>query len=99
MSLDYNGLRYWYYFNEDGNMLTNWFDYNGERFYLMPQKDGWRGRMATGWKNIDNKWYYFDIVPGSTQGKLFRSSITPDGHVVGADGAWNGVGETPVGQE
>ncbi|WP_049962337.1 InlB B-repeat-containing protein [Oribacterium sp. FC2011] len=99
MSLDYNGLRYWYYFNEDGNMLTNWFDYNGERFYLMPQKDGWRGRMATGWKNIDNKWYYFDIVPGSTQGKLYRGTITPDGHVVGADGAWNGVGETPVGQE
>ena len=99
MSLDYNGLRYWYYFNEDGIMLTNWFDYNGERFYLMPEKDGWRGRMATGWKNIDNKWYYFDIVPGSTQGKLYRGAITPDGHVVGADGAWNGVGETPVGQE
>ena len=99
MSLDYNGLRYWYYFNEDGNMQTNWFDYNGERFYLMPEKDGWRGRMATGWKNIDNKWYYFDIVPGSTQGKLYRGAITPDGHVVGADGAWNGVGETPVGQE
>ena len=99
MSLDYNGLRYWYYFNEDGIMLTNWFDYNGERFYLMPEKDGWRGRMATGWKNIDNKWYYFDIVPGSTQGKLYRGAVTPDGHVVGADGAWNGVGETPVGQE
>ena len=99
MSLDYNGLRYWYYFNDDGNMHTNWFDYKGERFYLMPDKDGWRGRMATGWKNIDNKWYYFDIVPGSSQGRLYRSSVTPDGHTVGADGAWNGVGATPVGQE
>ena len=99
MSLDYNGLRYWYYFNEDGNMQTNWFDYKGERFYLMPEKDGWRGRMATGWKNIDNKWYYFDIVPGSSQGRLYRSSVTPDGHTVGADGAWNGVGATPVGQK
>ena len=99
LSLDYNGLRYWYYFNDDGNMHTNWFDYKGERFYLMPDKDGWRGRMATGWKNIDNKWYYFDIVPGSSQGRLYRSSVTPDGHTVGADGAWNGVGATPVGQK
>ena len=99
MSLDYNGLRYWYYFNDDGNMRTNWFDYNNERFYLMPEKDGWRGRMATGWKNIENKWYYFETVPGSSQGRLYRSSVTPDGHTVGADGAWNGVGETPVGQK
>ena len=99
MSLDYNGLRYWYYFNEDGNMQTNWFDYKGERFYLMPEKDGWRGRMATGWKNIENKWYYFDIVPGSSQGRLYRSTVTPDGHTVGADGTWNGVGATPVGQK
>ncbi|MBR1857087.1 MAG: hypothetical protein IJ803_08445 [Oribacterium sp.] len=99
MSLDYNGLRYWYYFNEDGNMRTNWFDYKNERFYLMPEKDGWRGRMATGWKNIENKWYYFETVPGSSQGRLYRSSVTPDGHTVGADGAWNGVGETPVGQK
>jgi len=99
MSLDYNGLRYWYYFNEDGNMHTNWFDYKGERFYLMPDKDGWRGRMATGWKNIENKWYYFETVPGSSQGRLYRSTVTPDGHTVGADGAWNGVGATPVGQK
>ena len=98
LSLDYNGLRYWYYFNEAGSMVTNWFDYNGERFYLVPDRDGWRGRMATGWKNIDNKWYYFEIVPGTSQGKMYRSTVTPDGHVVGADGVWDGVGETPVGQ-
>ena len=99
LNLEYNGLRYWYYFNDDGNMHTNWFDYNNERFYLMPDKDGWRGRMATGWKNIENKWYYFDIVPGSSQGRLYRSTVTPDGHIVGADGVWNGIGATPVGQE
>ena len=79
-------------------MVTNWFDYNGERFYLVPDRDGWRGRMATGWKNINNKWYYFEIVPGTSQGKMYRSTVTPDGHVVGADGVWDGVGETPVGQ-
>ena len=99
MNLEYNGLRYWYYFNDDGNMHTNWFDYNNERFYLMPDKDGWRGRMATGWKNIENKWYYFEITPGSSQGRLYRSTVTPDGHIVGADGVWNGIGATPVGQE
>ncbi|SEA79448.1 protein of unknown function, DUF285 [Oribacterium sp. KHPX15] len=99
MSLDYNGLRYWYYFDASGNMQTNWFDYNGKKFYLMPDKDGWCGRMATGWKKIDNKWYYFDITPGETQGSMYTAAITPDGHTVGADGAWNGVGATPVGQE
>lgn len=99
MNLEYNGLRYWYYFDNDANMRTHWFDYNNERFYLMPDKDGWRGRMATGWKNIENKWYYFDIVPGSSQGRLYRSTVTPDGHIVGADGVWNGIGTTPVGQE
>ena len=99
MSLDYNGLRYWYYFNDDGNMRTNWFDYNNERFYLIPEKDGWRGRMATGWKNIENKWYYFEVVPGASQGRLYRSTVTPDGHAVDADGVWDGVGATPVGQE
>jgi len=99
MNLDYNGLSYWYYFDSNGIMQTNWFDYNNERFYLMPEKDGWRGRMATGWKNIENKWYYFETVPGSLQGRLYRSTVTPDGHTVGDDGSWDGVGTTPIGQK
>lgn len=99
MNLEYNGLRYWYYFDNDSTMHTSWFDYNNERFYLMPQHDGWGGRMATGWKQIEGKWYYFETTPGSLQGRMFKGTVTPDGHIVGADGAWNGIGITPVGQE
>ena len=38
--------------------------------------------MATGWVQVDNKWYYLD---GS--GAMLANTTTPDGHVVGADGA------------
>jgi hypothetical protein len=87
------------HFNNFGLMHTNWLEYKGERYYLIPDKDGWRGRMATGWKYIGSKWYYFETKPGSEQGKMYRASVTPDGYTVDADGVWNGVGATPVGQE
>ena len=48
---------------------------------------------------INDKWYYFEVVPGASQGRLYRSTVTPDGHTVGGDGVWDGVGATPVGQE
>ncbi len=99
LNLNYNGLTYWYDFDENGIMRTSWFDYGGEKYYFMTKEDGWRGRMATGWKQIDGKWYYFDEVSGSSQGKMFHAAVTPDGHRVGADGAWDGVGTTPVGHE
>lgn len=99
LNLEYNGHTYWYYFNDGALMQTDWLNLNGATYYFVPEGDGWRGRMATGWKNIDNKWYYFEVIPGVSQGRLYRSSVTPDGHTVGADGVWNGVGATPVGQE
>ncbi len=35
------------------------------------------------WQQIDGKYYYFDA-----NGYLVVNSITPDGYLVGADGAW-----------
>ena len=97
LNLDYNGHTYWYYFDDSTIMQTNWFDYNGSRYFLVPEMDGWRGRMATGWHMVDNKWYYFEPTTGANQGILYRGMTTPDGHTVGADGAWDGNGTTPVG--
>lgn len=97
LNLDYNGHTYWYYFDDSTIMQTNWFDYNGSRYFLVPEMDGWRGRMATGWHMVDNKWYYFEPTIGANQGILLRGMTTPDGHTVGADGAWDGNGTTPVG--
>ena len=99
MNLRYNGLTYWYFFDDSGIMLTKWFDHNGATYYFVPRIDGWRGRMVTGWYMIDGKWYYFEPTPGVHQGHMYRGTVTPDGHTVGADGSWNGVGEQPVGQK
>jgi len=57
--------------------------------------------MATGWQNIDNKWYYFHssgrmAANGWVSGKYYMGSDgamltntkTPDGYQVGADGKW-----------
>ena len=97
LNLEYDGHIYWYYFDDSTIMQTNWFDYNGSRYFLVPEMDGWRGRMATGWHMVDNKWYYFEPTIGANQGILLRGMTTPDGHTVGADGAWDGNGTTPVG--
>ena len=97
LNLEYDGHTYWYYFDDSTIMQTNWFDYNGSRYFLVPEMDGWRGRMATGWHMVDNKWYYFEPTVGANQGILYRGMTTPDGHTVGADGAWDGNGTAPVG--
>ena len=99
LNLEYNGHTYWYYFNDGALMQTDWLNLNGATYYFVPEGDGWRGRMATGWQQIGEKWYYFEPTAGIYQGVMYRGAITPDGHIVGADGAWNGVGATPVGQK
>ena len=88
--LPYNGVSYWYYFDESGTMKTGWSDQNGNRYYLYPVSDGWMGRMVTGWQKIEGKWYYFETAAGKDQGRMYRSERTPDGYYVGPDGAWDG---------
>ena len=72
-------------------MLTGWYtDGNGDVYYLNPLSDNTRGRMITGWLQIEGKWYYFNELPDGTRGKLLKSTTTPDGYIVDADGAWTG---------
>ena len=48
--------------------------------------------MYTGWNVINGKNYFFSVNAGDglPAGALFRNTVTPDGHRVGADGAWDG---------
>ena len=83
----WNGVESWYFFNAEGYMITGWFDYEGQRYFLHPISDGTMGYMYTGWKQIDGKMYYFNPVSDGTMGRLYVNTTTPDGYTVGADGA------------
>ena len=53
------------------------FTDGGTTYYL-----GVDGVMATGWQEIEGKWYYFN---GSG---AMQKNTTIDGYTLGADGAW-----------
>ncbi len=73
-----------YYFDSNGNMLTGWLiDATNKKYYLEAIDNNELGRMARGWKMIDNNYYYF-----GSDGILLTNGVTPDGYTVGADGKW-----------
>ncbi len=84
LNLEYNGVRSWYFFGAEGGMSTGWITWNDKAYYLIPDSDGWMGRMATGWKSIDGKWYFFE----KEQGDMLRGVKTPDGFMVDENGVW-----------
>ncbi len=87
--LYYNGNYNWYYFDQDGHMVTGWFTApDGRKFYLNPSADGKQGAMCTGWNQIDGKWYYFSQEQGAGQGQLLVGTTTPDGYTVNEKGEW-----------
>ena len=90
VQISYNGRTDWYAFDEDGRMRMGWFYSGGEYFYLEKHTTGFRAAMVTGWKFIEGKWYYFETVPGKTQGRMYRNEMTPDGYRVSQDGSWDG---------
>ena len=47
----------WYYFDEDGWMVTGWKEINEETYYLRPS-----GAMVVGWVKLEGKYYYFKSV-------------------------------------
>lgn len=88
IELEWNGVKNWYYFNEEGYMATGWKDDAGHTYYLHPASDGTCGYMYTGWHEINSLWYYFSTVSGGPKGSLLKSTVTPDGYAVGTDGVW-----------
>lgn len=71
-----------------GHMKTGWhLDADGSWYYLNPVSDGYRGAMVTGWHLIDGKWYYFNPEAHGKLGAMYADGVTPDGYLVGKDGA------------
>ena len=57
----------WYHFNASGLMDYGWFrDEHMNWYYCNAKKDGWLGKMKTGWHydEVDKHWYYLDLVTG-----------------------------------
>ncbi|MGN8817448.1 N-acetylmuramoyl-L-alanine amidase family protein [Oribacterium sp. HCP28S3_H8] len=62
----------WYHFNTQGQMETGWYkNAYGRWFYLDPHN----GDMKTGWRLIDNTWYYFNPTKDANEGSMFQSMM------------------------
>ena len=65
---------YWYRRLSEGVNAHGWLDVNGHRYWFDD-----KGRMATEWKEIEGKWYYFQPESGkaaSLAGALYVSDET-----------------------
>jgi len=71
----------WYYLNSYGEMVTGWVSYEGSWYYLNEKG----GMESNKWITVDGKQYYL-----YSNGSLAVNTTTPDGYIVGSDGAWNG---------
>ena len=70
--------------DEDGNWIINdnegnalkdqWISYKDNEYYMDKE-----GKLATGWKKLDDKWYYFDPIEGATQGALKTGWLEQNG--------------------
>lgn len=68
-----------YYVGSDGAMATGWVQNDAGDWYNY----GSDGAMQTGWVQDGDAWYYMD-----DNGVMLENTTTPDGYVVGPDGAW-----------
>ena len=60
----------WYYFNQEGYMLTGWLFYNNAWYYFEEKEGSEQGKMSLGWKEIRGFWYYFCEEAGAENGKM-----------------------------
>ena len=73
-----------YCFDNEGKMCNTWCKDELGNYYLFEwAKTSEEGKMITGWKQVNDKWYYFNI-----DGKLLVNTVTPDGYMVNAEGEW-----------
>lgn len=76
--LNLDGVEYW--IDSNGYMATGWRLFvNGDWYYFRSS-----GAMAKNlWATDNGKWFYL-----GSDGVMMKDTVTPDGYVLGADGAW-----------
>ena len=86
----------WWYRHYDGTYTTNDFEVIGNQTYYFDSN----GYMLTGWQKIKGNYYFFNTSGAmvtnawvgnyylGSDGIMLTNTTTPDGHHVGADGAW-----------
>ena len=67
--LSYKGIEGWYFFDEQGYMVTGWLFRNGLWYYMDEQ-----GRMCTSWRFINGKWCYFNQADDGIEGALVMNT-------------------------
>lgn len=75
----------WYYFDQEGRMVTGWFfDPTYQAWFYLASD----GSMAVGWIQLpDGKWYYLNPVSDGRRGVMYADAWI-DGYYLGKDGAW-----------
>lgn len=76
----------WYFFDKDSYMRAGFVNWDGNRYFLNPISDGYRGRMLIGYQKINGNDYYFEEKEGPFQGRMYRNEGVPDGRIAGPDG-------------
>ncbi len=65
-------------------MVAGWiFDETYQKWFYTNDS----GAMASGWQQVDGKWYYLNPVSDGTKGAMAASQWV-DGYYVGDDGVW-----------
>ena len=66
----------WKFYDESHNEVRGWINTENGSYYIDPDN----GMMVTGWKNIEDKWYYFNSVPFNPKfGEMLRGWQYIDG--------------------
>ena len=76
----------WYFFDNDRLMRAGFINWKGNRYFLNPISNGYRGRMLTGYQRINGLEYYFEEKDGPLQGRMYRNENVPDKRFAGPDG-------------
>ena len=75
----------WYFFDNDRLMRAGFINWKGNRYFLNPISNGYRGRMLTGYQKINGLEYYFEEKDGPLQGRMYRNENVPDKRFAGPD--------------